>query len=261
MKRILAILAVLCLSVTLAEAGTVKKTFDIDEFTGISASDAFEVTLEHGDDFNVEVEVTEEFLPYLVVKNQRGTLELKFSKLPFKLKQKNRGKVAKAVVRLPRLTFIALSGASKLRSSDGFPLAMGRVVIDLTGASSISQLSLRAPEVGLKLSGASKANLELSVTDFSADISGASKLEAVGKASSAIFECSGASKVDADDLVCKEVTVNANGASNVEVHAISELTVSLSGASRCRYFGDADKLNVHPKSITGASSLKAENER
>ena len=71
MKRMLAALAaVLFVSLQVADAQTVKRTFDIDDFYGVSIDDGFDVILEHTKDFKIVVEVTEEFLPYLLVKNR-----------------------------------------------------------------------------------------------------------------------------------------------------------------------------------------------
>ena len=101
MKRTCVVLAAILLSFLMADARTVKKSYDIDDFTGIRVTSAFEVVLEHSKDYKVEIEISEEFLPFLLVKNRGGVLELNFTRLPFRLKQKNRSKVAQAVISMP----------------------------------------------------------------------------------------------------------------------------------------------------------------
>lgn len=124
MKRICVVLAAILLTFLMADARTVKKVYDFDDFTGIRATNAFEVVLEHSKDFKVEIEISEEFLPFLLVKNRGGILELNFTRLPFRLKQKNRNKVVQAVISMPELTYIELSGASKLSCNDQFTNTM-----------------------------------------------------------------------------------------------------------------------------------------
>ena len=81
MKKIVLALAAFLLAFTVADAdNTVKKTYKMDGFSGIQAEDAFEIVVEHSDTHHIEIEVTEDFLPYLVVKNRAGILEISFSK-------------------------------------------------------------------------------------------------------------------------------------------------------------------------------------
>jgi hypothetical protein len=251
-------LAAVLLTFLTAEAGTVKKVFEIDDFTGISATDNFEVTLVLGDTFRIEVEVTDEFLPYVVVKNNSGVLDLRFSKLPFKLRQKERKKVAKAVVQLPKLTYISLSGASKLSSSDRFSNAMNKIELRIAGASSISNLSVQAPDVDIQVSGASKATLSVRGSDVRAEVSGASTLDVVGHAVDYRVNVSGSSRVKGEDFEVEEADVTASGASSVDVLPMRALSVDLSGASKCRYHGESEDLHLKSMKVSGTSSIKQE---
>ena len=144
MKKTLFLLVALCLTIALADARTVRKVYEIDDFTALNVTNAFEVTLEHADEFRVEIEISEEFLPYLLVKNRGGVLELNFTRLPFRLKQKARSRIAQATVRMPVVTDITLSGASKLSCNDQFSNTMNRFSIDLRGAAR-SRTSMSRP--------------------------------------------------------------------------------------------------------------------
>ena len=157
MKKTFFLFATLLLTFFMADARTVKKVYEIDDFTGIKATSAFEVVVEHSDTFKVEIEITEDFLPFLLVKNRGGVLELSFTRLPFRFMQMNRKKVAQAVISLPELTSIELSGASTLSSNDQFSNAMNRFTVELKGGSEIKNLNVKSPEVDIILKGASKA--------------------------------------------------------------------------------------------------------
>lgn len=242
----------------LADARTVKKVYEIDDFTGIKATEAFQVTVEKSKDFGVEIEISEEFLPFLLVKNRGGVLELDFTRLPFRLRQKARSKVAQAVISLPDLTYIEMAGASQLISNDQFTNAMEKITIDLKGGSNIKNLNIKAPEVEIKLAGASKAVLSLRSGDVDADLSGASRLNISGEASEFDVTAKGASRVSASDFDVEDVSVVAAGASHADVRAARNLTVDLSGASKCRYYGDDENLKVRADNVTGASSIKHE---
>ena len=256
MKKTLLLLVALCLTIALADARTVRKVYDFDDFTALNVTNAFDVTLEHGDEYRVEIEITEEFLPYLLVKNRGGVLELNFTRLPFRLKQKARSRIAQATVRMPVLTDVTLSGASKLTCNDQFSNTMNRFNIDLRGGSQITNLNIKAPEVVIKLAGASKAVLSVRSSDVDVDLAGASRLNIEGDTQEFDVKASGASTVNADEFDAADVSVIAKGASKVDVMVTESLSVSLAGASKCRYYGDSDYVKVKADQIGGGSSLK-----
>ena len=55
MRRICLVFAALLLTFTMADARTVTKVYEIDDFTGIKASGSFQVTVEKSKDFGVEI--------------------------------------------------------------------------------------------------------------------------------------------------------------------------------------------------------------
>ena len=256
MKRTLVLFAALFLSVLMADARTVKKTYDLDGFTSIRASDAFEIIVEKSNDFRVEVEVTEDFLPFLLVKNRGGVLELSFIRLPFKLRQKERKREAQVLIKMSELSGVILSGGCSFTSNDPFSLAMNKFTIDLKGGSTISNLDVKAPDVDIKLAGASRAILNLQSGDVDAQLSGASRLEVSGKSSDFRIKAEGASRVLGSEFEAEEVSAKASGASSLELRPLRLLTVEISGASKCRYYGDEEGLSVKAEKVSGASSLK-----
>lgn len=256
MKRFWTLIAALFLTGFAMNAQTSEKTFDIEDFTGIRADSAFEVTLQQGSDYQVVVEVTEEFMPYVSAKNKRGVLELSFNRLPFQLKQKARRRVAKATVTMPEIALIELAGASKLYSGDTFRNNMRKVTIKLRGASVIERLDLKSPDQDIELDGASKAQMKLYSSDVIADLAGASRLTVTGETTDLQVKVKGASRFEGKDFESREAEVEAGGASTVEVRVEKKLSVNLSGASKCRYYGDEDEVTVRAVKVAGASSIK-----
>ena len=258
MKRTLVVLAALLLSFLMADARTVKKSYEIDDFNGIKATSAFEVIVEHSEEYKVEIEISEEFLPFLLVKNRGGVLELNFTRLPFRLKQMNRNKIVRATIALPELTYIELSGASQLSSNDQFNCTMNRFTVDLKGGSEITNLNVKSPEMDIRLAGASKALMSVRCSDISAELGGASRLEISGETVDLNLKVTGASRVRASELDAEDVDVVAKGASSVDVRVSEALTVDLAGASKCKYYGGDENLKLRADNIKGASSLKHE---
>lgn len=256
MKKTWILLAALFLAISPADARTVRKVYEIDDFTGVNVTNAFSVTLERSNDFKVEIEISEEFLPFLLIRNRGGVLELNFTKLPFRLRQKVRNRVARAVISLPVLTGVTMSGASKLSSNDQFTNAMDKFVIDLRGASEIGNLNIKSPDVEIRLAGASKASLSLRTSDLDAELAGASRLELAGESGEFDIKAAGASRVDALEFEAENVEVKASGASTVDVRVTERLSVELSGASKCRYSGDSDYVKIKADQISGGSTLK-----
>lgn len=256
MRKIVLALTALLFTFAVAEADTVKKTIKMDGFSGIQADDAFEIIVEHSDSYKIEIELTSEFVPYLLVKNRAGIVELSFSKLPMKLKQKNRSKVAKAVIKLPELHYVGLTGASTLSSNDQFTSPMHSFSMELSGGSEVSNLNIDAPDVDVKISGASRAVVSFRSSNVKAELAGASRLDVVGRTADFTVKASGASKVNAEAFEAQNIDVKANSASKVSVLPVFELSVEMSGASKCEYYGDSEELRIKSDKIGGASTLK-----
>ena len=125
---------------------------------------------------------------------------------------------------------------------------------DITGASSVNvKHQLKVEKMDVKLSGASKLDLNVMSNDLKADNSGASKFSVKGNVQKAKLMVSGASKVDAEDLKVSSANVEASGASKVSVWAVDQLTVSASGASKVEYKAQSNLLTSLDKS--GASKI------
>ena len=63
---------------------------------------------------------------------------------------------------------------------------------------------------------------------------------------------SGASELNAKDLVCQDVDVRGSGASEIEIHATENLSVSASGATEIDVYGGP---KTNKMSTSGASDI------
>ena len=111
-----------------ASATTVTKKINVPEFTGIVAGSVYDVTLIRSDGCSVEVSYDTRFEKCVRVFVSDGNLVLEFV-------QPERGRKSRsfdmkdvklsAVVRMPELTYLRLSGASKLTTGDEFDVQRG----------------------------------------------------------------------------------------------------------------------------------------
>ena len=252
-----------------ASATTVTKKIDVPEFTGIVAGSVYDVTLIRSDGCSVEVSYDTRFEDCVRVFVSGGNLMLEFV-------QPDRGRKnssfdmkdvkLSAVVRMPELTYLRLSGASKLTTGDEFD-AGARFDGALSGASSARGLSVSAGRGELKLSGASSADLKAhfdeaflmqlsGASNASVDVrsddvrmtcsghtgvrlSGASQATVSGETVDLNVECSGAARSDATALTVQHASVSCSGAGSADVEVTGELSVVATGGSSVVYGGDA----------------------
>ena len=212
-----------------ASATTVTKKINVPEFTGIVAGSVYDVTLIRSDGCSVEVSYDTRFEKCVRVFVSDGNLVLEFV-------QPERGRKSRsfdmkdvklsAVVRMPELTYLRLSGASKLTTGDEFD-AGARFDGALSGASSARGLSVSAGRGELKLSGASSADLKARFDEaFLMQLSGASNASVDVRSDDVRMTCSGASNV------------------KVGVRDAGHTGVRLSGASQATVSGETVDLNV-----------------
>jgi len=106
---------------------------------------------------------------------------------------------------------------------------------EVSGASSGNISNVKADDLELKASGASKIKIEGIAKELNADLSGASSLEAV-------------------NLKTENAKVEASGASKANVSATEDLDANASGASKITYSGAPKNIK---QDSSGASSITA----
>ena len=254
-KFILSIVAVLAVMVSAgAQEVMTKQNYSAKDFTSLSISHAFEVQLVKGDTYRVTLEYPADCAQYISVAKQKATL---FIGLKNKTPRKwmNGKHDFRAIVQMPEVYGIYLSGAVKLTADGQFLMNMRPFEAHLSGASKIISLSVDGPSVDIELSGASRADINVNAGEVEADVSGASKLTLTGTVTDLNIDAAGASSVNAKNVNAVNVDLEGSGASKLYVFVQKELKVDLSGASRCEYIGP-DEIVLKSIDVTGASSLK-----
>ena len=104
-----------------------------------------------------------------------------------------------------------------------------------------------------EVSGASSGNLSnVKADDLELKASGASKIKIGGTANELNADANGASTIDAEDLRTENAKIKASGASKATVSAANDLNINASGASRITYTGEPKNLR---QNSSGASSI------
>lgn len=116
------------------------------------------------------------------------------------------------------------------------------------------RIRISAPDIDrIEVSGATKFSLaDLKNDELKLDISGVSKVRLSGVTGNLSAEISGASHVNAENLKAVTATVEASGASHVEVNVSDELVADASGASKINYVGSPKNTR---KNSSGVSSI------
>ena len=106
----------------------------------------------------------------------------------------------------------------------------------------------------LNLSSASQAYVTgLDNQTFTLDASGASNITLSGITSKFDATLSGASKLNSLELVASDVSIDASGASSINLNAQEKLDIKLSGASKLFYLGSPQIT----QNVSGASKIEA----
>ena len=206
---------------------TVTKQFALTNFSGVSAGSTFQVSVSPGPSPSVAVTVDDNLAPYLDVTVSGARLHL-----DLKPNVNLRNATLKAVVTVPELTALELSGASKGVLED---CRAGKSIdIEVSGASRLEG-TLESHDTRLSLSGASHADLKGTAGDLRVNVSGASHL-------------------DLGQFLTKDSVVEASGASHALVNPSGKLKARASGASSIRYAGQPTTVDSES---SGASSVKA----
>lgn len=201
------------------------ETRNVDAFTKVQISNAIEADIKIGEKPSVVVDAKESLLPLVTTSVQDGKLlvsakESIDSTTPIKVH-----------IVTSNLTFVGGSGASTVDVSQ--PLKVANFEAEATGASTLT--------FGGDL-GKFKLNAE-----------GASTVKVSGNASELSLTASGASRIDGDGFDPEDTTVEASGASTVDLGKMKKLNAQASGASTVNYKGNPE---VTRSEATGASSVQ-----
>ena len=203
MKKILLTTLAVILAIVPALAGTFSNDYRLSGFTGIRASNVFSVELSPSANFSVGIEAPDYLEPYIIVEVSRNQLVLRMKELPKSISRKlsdERAGAVRAIVKMPLLESVSLSGAAALNAEGTFPTLRDRAFqLDLSGASHAKGLSLSAPSAIISLSGATEAGLTGRFTKVSLEISGAGRIKMGVEVSDLDAELSGSAETFDED--------------------------------------------------------------
>jgi len=221
MKKITLLIA-LVVSIATLSAQTER---DVENFTGLKVMSAFNVELQQGQSGHVSISgVPEQYLENIITEVKGGTLNVYV-----------KGKVKAANDMKLNITYTSLNS------------------IDVSGASTVkSSEPINSDQFTMKTSGASTLNIKVNAQDATLSTSGASEVKLAGATKTFKATLSGASELKAREFQANKVTVNASGASDVDVYAGQEISGGASGASDVDVFGNPPVNNIKK---SGASDV------
>lgn len=254
----------------LTGTSTVIQMNDLKE---LKASSGWKVILTQGDQVSVRLEYSEKAAPHLLVKTKGDKLYL-LRKTHFNVFSKGKGGKHIAYITVRDLRDIDLSGASTLEARNKI-ISQGEVEIDLSGASSITGLTLEATSLSVDASGASDADITFSgdgemdldasgasninirgtatLRKLSADASGASDIKISGSSVKCSLDASGSSDIDASKHKTTRCALDASGASTIKIRVEGNVDAEASGSSDIFVYG-TPQFGI--KKSSGSSDIK-----
>lgn len=214
MKKINLIIA---LFVVLVSANAQNTERDLESFTGIKVSSAFNVNLIQGNSEHVSISgVPEQYIENVKTEVKNGELNVYAS-----------GKIKAANNMRLDVTYTTLSS------------------IDVSGASTVKSIdAINSDNFNIKTSGASVLNLDINAQNVGLTTSGASEVKLKGFTKTFEATLSGASDLKAQNFEANKVIINASGASDVDVYAAQEISGGTSGASDIDVYGNPPVNNL-----------------
>ncbi|MEN8615381.1 head GIN domain-containing protein [Dehalogenimonas sp. THU2] len=220
------------------------RNFEFSGFTRIVAATAFDVEVVLSSDFSVTVTTNENLFEYMDLQQNGDTLTVQLRSGSYSFAS------LKARITMPDLFSLEVSGASSGQVSDfNFSHAL---TLKASGASSIDLSNVRAGDVEMEISGASRVRGGIETDHGRINLSGASTVDLAGNGRNYELTASGASNATLRNFTTDNTKVVFSGASSGSVNSDGQLDVSLSGASSLRYFGNPTVGDVD---VSGGSSF------
>lgn len=209
----------------------VTKLLHLGGYSRVEVGSAFQVRIGRADDYAVNVTLDDNLLQYLEAEVNGDTLHLG-------LQDGNsyNDVTLKAVVVLPRLAAVQLSGACRGRLR-GFN-ALEPLRVGLSGDSSLRVVDLRSSVADLELSGSSDLEGNWVMTRGSFGLSGDSQVRLTGAVGRLSLDVSGSSTCELARFRAERLEARLSGSSDGAVHVTDTLAADLSGASVLEYLGD-----------------------
>ena len=195
-------------------------------FTKIQASTGVEVILEQESPSEVEVEVDDNLMKYIVTRVENGTLIVKIDG--------NINTMESAIVRVKTKTIEGLESSS--------------------GASIKTINKLSGTSVALKTSSGSTIQADLEYEKVSCESTSGSEIKVSGKALTLDTKSSSGSEINAKELASNEITAQSTSGSSTTVNPIVLLNAKASSGSSIDYVKEPKKV-VKEETSGGSVSL------
>ncbi|PLW99261.1 MAG: hypothetical protein C0591_03050 [Marinilabiliales bacterium] len=175
---------------------------------------------------------SEDVFDYIDIKQSAGELTINTTD-----KQKNITQLFKSVtikVYFKSLQSVSLSGT-------------GSVITDNT---------IEANKLTLKLSGSGNMDLDVKCSQFEGHMYGTGELEVSGDADKAVVKVDGVGGFDGYELITKNMDVTVSGVGGAKVNATKTLTATLNGVGSIRYKGDPETKNFDTNGVGAIKKAK-----
>lgn len=196
----------------------------VADFTKIDISGGYKVSLKQDSSLSVTVHADDNLMKYIHIEADGNKLRI-FSR-------KNLCGSSEITVN------IGVKNVESIKTSGGIEL-------DSDG-------KLIAKDLSMKLSGATRVNMDINAAEVTTEGSGSTEINLKGQATSHRVKLSGSGKIHALDFVVNSYDIHTTGASECEINVLHDLNVNTTGASDIKYRGNPTNVNSHK---TGASSL------
>lgn len=203
------------------------ETRKVKDFTRLSISGGFKVNLTQDSSMSIKITADDNLLKYIKTENEGDRLHI--------YTRRNLCNTGEMTLN------ISVRNLEEIKAAGG-------VEIDGTG-------KINTKNLHIKLSGATKVNMDLTAADVTINGSGATELNLKGQATSNYIEMSGSGKVYALDFVVGSCNIQTSGVGYCEVNVLNSLSVHSSGASEVKYKGNPTVNNDK----SGVSSIEKVN--
>lgn len=255
-----------------SESGsTVSKVYPARDFNSLEINSAFHYSVRQGTEYQVRIKAAEGDFNNIKVEQKGSDLVISYTFNNFFM-FRSRARVEVEVV-TPRLEQFKTSGATEgtilfnagpeqefnleVQGASNLEanLIAGTLNVDVSGASKVTG-RLALGSLKGEMSGASEWNTRMDAPLVDISVSGASSLRLKGTGKQFRAEISGASQVKAEDFPVETATIDASGASGVELLVSNSIDAEASGASSIQYRGTA---SLGRSRESGASSIRKRN--
>lgn len=244
---------IVCLFVLPAQAqvtaGQEEKSIPVGEFSSISVSDDFEVSLVKGK-HGVKITSEKELIPYIQVYVRSKSLFITYDEksVPKDIRKlfKGRGSsdpVFRAVVSMPEIGGISLSNNATLSSIEDF--SGGTFDLNLADKAQVKTLTVRVNSANLNLKKNAQVSMNVEVANrLEINTEGNASIKLSGKAQEFSVNAAGSSEltVSAD---CKSSTVTTSGSTDLSLSQKTEkMVLTVGGFSKLNLSGEADSIQI-----------------